>query len=189
MYGFVPIITAQEITVAMSLFGSVAMPHNMYLQSSTCMKKGLEKLDNKAKHRTIKYFRIETFGVVMFAFIINLAIIGSFATYHCKKLENHFDFIKAALLLQANIGYIAFVLYAIGLFASGMSATGTGGLTGQYVMNSYIQSETLIKYPLIRCIITRCIAIVPCLIIVWWAEMDAAQQVLNIVQSIELPFV
>ena len=125
----------------------------------------------------------------MISFVINLAIIGSFATYHSQKLEDNFDFIQAALLLKDNLGMIGLVLYAIGLFASGMSSTGTGGLTGQYVMNSYLQSESFQKYPLVRCIITRCIAIMPCLLIVWWAEMDAAQQILNIIQSIELPFV
>jgi len=67
-----------------------------------------------------------------------------------------------------------------------MSSTATGALTGQYVMNGYCKYKMNKK---LRIILTRTVALVPCLLIVNFAQMSSANAILNTIQAIQLPFV
>jgi natural resistance-associated macrophage protein 2 len=80
-------------------------------------------------------------------------------------------------------------IWAIGLFAAGQSSTMTGTYTGQFVMSGFMELHVS---PMMRALITRSVALVPTLAVaVAYAgtnEMDALNQGLNVLQSIQLPF-
>jgi len=162
-------------------------PHNLYLQSSLIMTRRIENLNKKDMKRSVMFFRMETMIIMVMSFVINMAVIGSFCNMDTSSIAgDNFDFVTAGEVLKDNLGKFSQVMYGIGLFASGMSSTTTGALTGQYVMNGYCKFKMNKK---VRIFITRTIALVPCLLIVNFAQMNSANSVLNTIQAIQLPFV
>jgi Mn2+/Fe2+ NRAMP family transporter len=94
----------------------------------------------------------------------------------CRELGNRFG---------VQMKYI----WAIGLFAAGQSSTMTGTYTGQKTMEGFMDIK-MAQWK--RTLITRSVAMVPTIgIAVMYAgseKMDELNQLLNIVQSIQLPF-
>jgi len=163
------------------------MPHNLYLQSSLIMTRKIEGLKKSETKKVVGFFRLETFIIIFMSFVINMAVIGSFTNIDTSSISGaNFDFISAGELLKENLGKTCQVLYGIGLFCSGMSSTATGALTGQYVMNGYCDWKMNKN---LRIFITRTIALIPCLLIVNFAQMGSANQIMNTIQAIQLPFV
>lgn len=163
------------------------MPHNLYLQSSLAMTRRIETLHYNEAKKVLNYFRLETFIILFTSFMINMAIIGSFAFFNTDEIKgDKFDFITAGELLEKNLGKTFQILYGIGLLVSGLSSTSTGSLTGQYVMNGYCDFKMDKK---VRIILTRTIALIPCLLIVNLAQINSANSILNTIQAIQLPFV
>jgi Mn2+/Fe2+ NRAMP family transporter len=151
------------------------------------MTRKIENLGQAEKKKAYLFFRIETLIVIFMSFIVNMAVIGSFTGYNTDSISgDNFDFISAGELLKTNLGEGARILYGIGLFCSGMSSTTTGALTGQYVMNGYCKFKMNKK---LRIFITRTVALIPCLLIVNYAQLSSANQILNLIQAIQLPFV
>lgn len=187
MEGFIPNFAPGQMGVSMSLFGAIVMPHNLYLQSSLVMTRRIENLPYKQAKKAVGFFRLETFIILFVSFVINMAVIGSFAAYDISGISgDNFSFTSAGKLIEENLGKTFQILYAIGLFASGMSSTSTGSLTGQYVMNGYCNFKINKK---LRIVLTRSIALVPCLLIVNLAQVNEANTVMNTIQAIQLPFV
>lgn len=184
-WGFVPQLNADEVGVGMSLMGCIIMPHNLYLQSSLVMTRNIESCNKKETKKAAKYFRIETFIIVIASFIINMAVIGAFSGISDIR-DSADSFISAANVIQENLGNFCKVIFGIGLFASGMSSTATGALTGQYTMNGYVKWK-INKY--VRICVTRLVALAPCLLIVGYADLTSANFLLNTFQIIQLPFV
>ena len=151
------------------------------------MTRKIENLPLKDAKKALGYFRLETFIILFMSFVINMAVIGSFAFFNTDEISgDNFDFISAGKLLEKNLGKYSQILYAIGLFASGMSSTSTGSLTGQYVMNGYCDFKINKK---VRIVLTRTIALIPCLLIINLAQINSANSVMNTIQSVQLPFV
>lgn len=151
------------------------------------MTRNIESLKPHELKKAVMFFRIETVIIIVISFMINLAIIGAFTILNTDNLvESQFDFIQAAYLIKDNVGSTCMYFYAIGLFASGMSATATGALCGQYVMNGYYRMNVNKN---VRIIVTRLIALAPCLCVVWFAQVDSANLIINLIQAIQLPFV
>lgn len=188
LWGFVPMsFNNDDMSVSMSLFGAIVMPHNLYLQSSLVMTRKIEGLKKNETRTIVKYFRIETFIIIFVSFVINMAVVGSFSNINTSSISgDNFDFISAGELLKRNLGKTCQILYAIGLFSSGMSSTATGALTGQYVMNGYCDWKINKN---LRVIITRIIALIPCLLLVGLSNMSSANTIMNTIQAIQLPFV
>lgn len=188
MLGFVPTsFHSSDMSVSMSLFGAIVMPHNLYLQSSLVMTRKIEGLKKNETRTAVNFFRIETFIIIFMSFIVNMAVIGSFSNIDTSSISgDNFDFISAGELLRDNLGKTCQVLYGIGLFCSGISSTTTGALTGQYVMNGYCDWKFNKN---LRIFVTRSIALIPCLIIVGFANMSSANTIMNTIQAIQLPFV
>lgn len=80
-------------------------------------------------------------------------------------------------------------IWAIGLFAAGQSSTTTGTYTGQFVMSGFLDLHVC---PWVRACITRSVALLPTLAFaVAYAgttQMDVINQLLNVLQSVQLPF-
>jgi natural resistance-associated macrophage protein len=97
---------------------------------------------------------------------------------------------NAGEVLETLLGDAAGVVWAVGLLAAGQAATMTGTFAGQYVMEGFLQLQ---MKPWQRVLITRCTALVPAFIIAVLTQKyaglsDVADQWLNVVQTLALPF-
>jgi hypothetical protein len=94
---------------------------------------------------------------------------------------------EAGEVLGDRFGNAAKIIWAIGLLAAGQSSTMTGTFAGQFVMQGFLNLKIS---PWLRTTITRLFAIVPTMIValLFAKNLDALDQGLNILQSIQLPF-
>jgi NRAMP (natural resistance-associated macrophage protein)-like metal ion transporter len=96
---------------------------------------------------------------------------------------------EAGSALQSFLGSYAKYIFALGLFAAGQASTLTGTFAGQYVMNGFMR----FKLPIwARTLITRLIALGPALVIAilqtYIPSFGEANEWLNVLQSVQLPF-
>jgi NRAMP (natural resistance-associated macrophage protein)-like metal ion transporter len=96
---------------------------------------------------------------------------------------------EASGALESLLGNYAKYIFALGLFAAGQASTLTGTFAGQYVMNGFMR----FKIPIwIRTLLTRIIALGPALVIAicqsYIPSLGEANEWLNVLQSVQLPF-
>lgn len=97
---------------------------------------------------------------------------------------------RAGVALSGMLGKYADTIWAIGLLAAGQSATMTGTYAGQFVMEGFLQ---LHLSPWKRVALTRCVSLVPAMTVAILsqqhpADSDHMDELLNVLQSIQLPF-
>ncbi|CAI5746329.1 unnamed protein product [Peronospora destructor] len=97
---------------------------------------------------------------------------------------------QAGVALSGMLGQYADVVWAIGLLAAGQSSTMTGTYAGQFVMEGFLQLHLL---PWKRVALTRCVSLVPAMTVAILsqqnpADSDHMDELLNVLQSIQLPF-
>ncbi|CAI5739149.1 unnamed protein product [Hyaloperonospora brassicae] len=97
---------------------------------------------------------------------------------------------QAGTALSGMLGQYADVVWAIGLLAAGQSSTMTGTYAGQFVMEGFLQLQLS---PWKRVALTRCVSLVPALTVAILsqqtpADSDHMDELLNVLQSIQLPF-
>jgi manganese transport protein len=165
--GLVP--TAQIITnpamlyIALGILGATVMPHNLYLHSAVVQTRKFGDTP-VAKREAIRYGTLDSTIALLFAFLINGAIlILSAATFHTSGHWDVADIGQAYQLLTPLLGAsLASTLFAVALLASGQNSTITGTLAGQIVMEGFLDIRLP---PWLRRLITRLIAIVPAVIV------------------------
>eukprot|EP01084_Bolivina_argentea_P292634 503116_1 len=77
--GFVPRFKQYAAVQALGLIGSVIMPHNLYLHSALVLSRKLNRADPRKLREANKYYIIDAFLALAVAFIINLAVVATFA--------------------------------------------------------------------------------------------------------------
>jgi len=93
--------------------------------------------------------------------------------------------------LQALMGRGSTILWAIGLLAAGQSSTMTGTYAGQFVMEGFLQLEIP---NWVRVGLTRAISLIPAVTVALVSQSsnsataDAFDELLNVLQSLQLPF-
>ncbi|KAI8318768.1 Nramp-domain-containing protein [Martensiomyces pterosporus] len=191
---FYPRIPSGTIVQAVGTIRCVLMPHNFYLHSALV---GSRKIDRTPRNRlravrqAIKYFRVETSVGIFFAFMINLAIVCVFVkVFEFLDLQEASytpGFADCADGLGAVIGATARYIFIVGLLASGQSSTMAGTMAGQFVFEGF---WSIPVKPWLRVAITRAISLVPALAVALAASshMDTLDEVINVIQSIVLPF-
>ncbi|TMW61115.1 hypothetical protein Poli38472_013578 [Pythium oligandrum] len=97
---------------------------------------------------------------------------------------------QAGSALSEMLGGYAEIIWAVGLLAAGQSSTMTGTYAGQFVMEGFLN---LRLSPWKRVAFTRCVALVPALVVAILSEenpqdSDRMDEMLNVLQSIQLPF-
>jgi len=96
----------------------------------------------------------------------------------------------AASALEAFVGKAASVVWSIGLLAAGQSSTMTGTYAGQFIMEGFLE----LRIPnWVRVAITRAVSLVPALFVAVLANSnylaaDKLDELLNVLQSLQLPF-
>ncbi|TYZ51413.1 hypothetical protein PybrP1_012112, partial [[Pythium] brassicae (nom. inval.)] len=97
---------------------------------------------------------------------------------------------QAGTAMSEMLGGYAAVVWAIGLLAAGQSSTMTGTYAGQFVMEGFLNLRLA---PWKRVALTRCVSLVPALVVAMLSEehpedSDRMDELLNVLQSIQLPF-
>jgi len=82
--GFIPWIPSYAITATVGLIGSVLMPHNLYLHSAIISEKEENITSQTSLSKSMFYHKIETGLSLFISFIINAAVICTFAFYSDK---------------------------------------------------------------------------------------------------------
>ncbi len=149
--------------IAIGILGATVMPHNLYLHSSIVQTRHVLP-DAASKREAIKFATLDSTVALLFAFLINGAIlILAAATFHPTGHRDVADIGDAYRLLTPLLGTaLGSALFAIALLASGQNSTITGTLAGQIVMEGFLN----IRLPAwLRRLITRLIAILPAVIV------------------------
>ena len=68
-----------QTTQVVAMIGSVIMPHNLFLHSNLIARKKLDRKSSNSISQAIKYFVYDSIFALIFSFMINLALQGSFA--------------------------------------------------------------------------------------------------------------
>eukprot|EP00347_Sterkiella_histriomuscorum_P016380 403353411 len=181
---FVPTIPEGSGSQAIGLIGAVIMPHNLYLHSSLVLSRKVNNKNQKQVHEANIYNAVES-GISLFvSFMINFAVVATFAFYHNKGFDD-LNLRNADQALYSSFGDAARIIWGVGLLAAGQSSTMTGTYCGQFVMEGFFD----IKLPVWkRVLVTRSIAIMPALAVAFMQDFDDVDNYLNILQSVQLPF-
>lgn len=70
---------------AVGTMGAVIMPHNIFLHSALVLSRQINRKDQRKVSEANKYNAIESSGSLFFSFIINLAVVGTYAATFFKK--------------------------------------------------------------------------------------------------------
>ncbi|KAJ1648085.1 hypothetical protein LPJ64_000621 [Coemansia asiatica] len=190
----IPRIPQGSVVQAVGIIGCVLMPHNLFLHSALV---GSRKLDRRQETRegaireAMRYFRIETSISLIYAYLINMAVVIVF----CKAFEvlraSNTPYVaslaEGAAVLSNVLGAGSKYVYAVGLLAIGQSTTMSGTLSGQYVTEGFWNMPIR---PWQRVLVTRAISLVPALIVAVTASahMDLLSEIINVIQAVVLSF-
>jgi len=137
----------------------------------------------------IRYNTADTFLALFLALLINAAIlIVSAAAFNARGKTDVKHIEDASELMKDWLGRGASILFGLALLAAGQSSTVTGTLAGQIVFEGFLRMKMA---PWIRRILTRVVAIVPAVLIIYWAGEESINKLLlysQVVLSFQLPF-
>ncbi len=167
LLGLIPspqiVYNPNALYIAIGILGATVMPHNLYLHSSIVQTRDFTR-DDSGKAMAIKFASIDSTVSLLFAFVINAAIlILAAAAFHGTAHANVADIADAYNLLTPILGTtFASIAFGLALLASGQNSTLTGTLAGQIVMEGFLD----IRLPrwVLR-LITRGMAIIPAIIV------------------------
>ena len=119
----------------LGLVGAVIMPHNLYLHSALVLTRKVNTRNRSQVNEANIYNNIESAISLFISFIINLAVIATFAEYviangHAGDPSYDLDLGSAAVALEGAFGTFSKYIWAIGLLAAGQSSTMTGTYAG-----------------------------------------------------------
>nr|GMC71573.1 Metal transporter Nramp6 [Ipomoea batatas] len=141
---FVPKLKGTGATkLAISLLGTMVMPHNLFLHSALVLSRKIPRSLNGI-NEACTFYLIQSAIALIVAFVINVCVISvSGAVCNSPNLSEEYqescsdlDLNKASFLLKNVLGNWSSKLFAIALLASGQSSTITGTYAGQYVMQA-----------------------------------------------------
>ena len=78
---FVPTCPPGSLLAGLGLVGSVIMPHNLYLHSSLVLTRQIDMKNKNAVNEANIYNSLESSITLFLSFLINMAIISTFASY------------------------------------------------------------------------------------------------------------
>ena len=193
LMGFVPgpqlLTNPDMLYLSIGIIGATVMPHNLYLHSSIVQTRKFEQ-NTVGKRDAIKFATIDSTVALMFALLVNGAILALAATaFHWSGHQDVAQIQDAYKLLSPLLGVGgASILFAVALLASGQNSTLTGTLAGQVVMEGFVN---LRLRPWLRRLITRLIAIVPAVCVIGFFGESKTTQLLvasQVVLSMQLGF-
>jgi len=82
---FVPRVSSYAVTQAVGILGAVIMPHNIYLHSALVTSRKLNRNNSPRVRESLKYNTIESSLALLVSFLINLAVVATFASSYFQK--------------------------------------------------------------------------------------------------------
>lgn len=190
--GLVPSIDivrhAGMLWLSAGILGATIMPHNLYLHSAL-VKDHAPRGNAKEVEAALHTVNIDTIGSLLFAFLINAALLIVAAAIFHEAGETHLDDLADAHRLLTPLvgnGWAA-PLFAAALLACGLNSTVTGTLAGQIVMEGFTNLRIKAWQ---RMLVTRTLALGPALIAVSIYGASGSNQLLvasQVVLSMQLP--
>jgi len=191
--GFLPhtemLTNTQMLYVGIGILGATVMPHNLYLHSAIVQTRAFERTP-QGKREAIKFSTIDSTTALMFALLVNAAIlILAAAAFHWSGHRDVAAIQDAYQLLTPVLGASAAgVIFALALLASGQNSTLTGTLAGQIVLEGFMH---LRLPPWLRRLVSRLMAVVPAVIVVALYGDRGADELLvlsQVILSMQLGF-
>lgn len=175
--------------ISIGILGATVMPHNLYLHSSIVQTRKYPE-DRQGKQEAITFVSLDSTIALLFAFIINAAILVMAATVFYKHNHTEIAEIQEAYKLLTPLlnEPLASTLFAIALLAAGQNSTLTGTLAGQIVMEGFLDIRLR---PWLRRLLTRSVAIIPALIcLLLYGESGLARLLIfsQVILSLQLGF-
>jgi Mn2+/Fe2+ NRAMP family transporter len=115
MKGFVPVIPPDSMLLVLALLGTTVVPYNLFLHSSTILKKWKGKQDMRLMRKDT-YLSIGLGGVITASIIVTAA-----AAFFLQK-EGIKTPADLAVQLTPLYGKLAKLFFGIGLFSAGLSS-------------------------------------------------------------------
>ena len=108
----------------LGVVGAVIMPHNLYLHSSLVLTRKINTNNRSHVNEANIYNTIESAISLFISFVINLAVISTFAAYvisigKAGDQDYELDLLSASKALESGFGSGAKYVWAIGLLAAG----------------------------------------------------------------------
>jgi natural resistance-associated macrophage protein 2 len=189
----VPSMPSKALPTAAGLLGSIIMPHNLYLHSALVHARPLVRgtLRRPNLRESVKYYNLEAGMALGITLLINISVISVFARGFFGHKQGPIGLQNAGEFLGQRFGSHVELIWAIGLLSSGQSSTMTGTYAGQHVMSGFFNFKIS---PFARALVTRAFALCPTLLVALStradsSSLDVLNQWLNVLQSVQLPFV
>ena len=178
-----------ELYLAIGILGATIMPHNLYLHSAIVQSRRFDETP-EGRRRALCFATLDSTGALLFALLVNGAIlILAAAAFHETGHTDVAALPEAYRLLSPLLGStLAATAFAVALLACGVNSTVTATLAGQVVMEGFLNLR-LPNWQ--RRLLTRGLAIIPALIVAWWAGEAGATRLLvfsQVILSLQLPF-
>jgi manganese transport protein len=186
--GFIPgPLSKDKLFVAIGILGATVMPHNLYLHSALVQSRRIGN-DVASQAVACRYNLVDSAIALNAAFFVNASILVlSAAIFHRHGVEVA-SIEEAHRLLPSFLGAAAPILFGIALLCAGQSSTLTGTLAGQIVMEGYLHLRIA---PWLRRLVTRLIALMPAVLVIYFAGEGATQELLvlsQVILSLQLSF-
>ncbi len=182
----VPSVNRESIYIALGILGAVVMPHNIFLHSNVIHSRKWG-LDEKAKLRTLKFEKIDTFTAMFLGWIVNSAMIIVAASVFArhKVLVDSIELASKTLLPLA--GPLAGLLFAIALVFSGVGSSITSSMAEVNVITGFLGKKEDPRTLLYK--ISVFITAIPSFFIIIFS-LDTYKILIfsQVVLSIQLPF-
>ncbi|KAF2950358.1 hypothetical protein DAI22_01g181300 [Oryza sativa Japonica Group] len=177
---------------AVAMFGSLVVPHNLFLHSSLVLTRKMP-YTSKGRKDASTFFLLENALALFIALLVNVAIVSisgticannlSFAdTSTCSSLTLNSTYV----LLKNILGKSSSTVYGVALLVSGQSCMVATSYAGQYIMQGFSGMRKCIIY-----LVAPCFTLLPSLIICSIGGTLRVHRIINIaaiVLSFVLPF-
>uniref|UniRef100_H3G7I7 Uncharacterized protein n=1 Tax=Phytophthora ramorum TaxID=164328 RepID=H3G7I7_PHYRM len=190
----IPRIDNQNVMQAVGMLGSIIMPHNVYLHSALVQSRSVHSrrgVGTGPVKEANFYFGLEAILALFVSFLINMFVISAFAsTFYSPQCDALVGLKEAGEAVSSSLGHYAKIIWAVGLVASGQASTMTGTYAGQFVMEGFLDLRIAAWK---RLAVTRTMALGPALLVALLTEYnglhtDIVSEMINVMQSVQLPF-
>jgi manganese transport protein len=180
-------LSGGKLFVAIGILGATVMPHNLYLHSALVQSRRIGD-DVASQAAACRYNLVDSAIALNLAFFVNASILVlSAAVFHQHGVAVA-SIEEAHKLLPSFLGAAAPILFGVALLCAGQGSTLTGTLAGQIVMEGHLHLRVA---PWLRRLATRLIALVPAVLVIYFAGEGATQELLvlsQVILSLQLSF-
>jgi len=171
---------SESVLLATSMLGATVMPHAIYVHSSLALDR--HGLDGDAQvPRLLRSTRWEVLVSMLVAGTVNIAMLV-LAAASLPGVGGTDSIQGAHAAIEARLGPVVGVLFAVGLLASGLASTSVGAYAGATIMQGLLKVK-------VRVITMRAITLVPALVILAVGVNPTWALVLSqVVLSFGIPF-